>query len=257
MKVADLYTLTDKVAIVTGARRGIGAAIALMFAEAGAHVVVCDCIIEGGELEGVAGKIREICRRSIAIQADVSIKADVENVVQKTIAEFGRIDILVNNAGSGRGHKLLEATEEDWDETIAVNLKGTMFFCKEAGKHMMERQSGCIINIASIAGLKAVRDYVRPYAASKAAVIMLSRELARELGPYNIRVNAIAPGGILTESMRSTPGDPERLRQLVTGSFLGRMAEPEEIASAVLFLVGDGAAWITGQVLRVDGGLLA
>ncbi|MDP2919901.1 MAG: SDR family oxidoreductase [Dehalococcoidia bacterium] len=257
MKVADLYSLTDKVAVVTGARRGIGAAIALTYAEAGAHVAMCDIEMADGELDAVAQKINELGRKSLALKADVSVNTDVQYVVRKTIEEFGRIDILVNNAGSGKGTRLLETTEEDWDHTLAVNLKGTVLFCREVGKHMVERQSGCIINIAAIGGLKAIRDYVRPYAAAKAAVIMLSREFAREVGPFNVRVNAIAPGGIRTELTRSIWGDPERLKQATAGTFMGRMAEPEEVASVALFIAGEGAAWITGQVIRVDGGALA
>ena len=257
MKVSDLYSLQDRVAIVTGARRGIGAAIALMLAEAGAHVVVCDIEIDSGELADVTQKIAQMGRRSLALKADVSVKTEVETVVAKTLAEFGQINILVNNAGSGRGFGVLDISEEDWDRTMAVNLKGTMLFCQAAGRHMAERRAGCIVNIASIAGMKAIRERARPYAASKAATIMLTRELARELGPYNIRVNAVAPGSIRTEMMRSVWTDAERMKALAASSFLGRMAEPEEVASVVLFLVSDGAAWITGQAVRADGGTLA
>lgn len=257
MKARDLYDLAGKVAIVTGARRGIGAAIAVLFAEAGADVTVCDIESETGELEAIAAGVRETGRRSLAVRADVAVKADVENVVGKTFAEFGQIDILVNNAGMGIGNRVLEIGEEDWDRTVAVNLKGTMLFCQAAGRHMVERKSGCIINIASIAGLKAVREFARPYAASKAGVIMLSRELARELGPHGIRVNAIAPGGIRTEMMRWLWEDAERLKAATAGTLLGRMGEPEEVASVALFLASEGAAWITGQVIRVDGGTLA
>jgi NAD(P)-dependent dehydrogenase (short-subunit alcohol dehydrogenase family) len=152
---------------------------------------------------------------------------------------------------------VLSITEEDWDRTMEINLKGSMLFCQAAGKHMAGQKSGCIINIASIAGMKAIRDFARPYAASKAALIMLTRELAHELGQYNIRVNAIAPGSIRTEMMKSVWADPDRMRALQVSSFLGRMAEPEEVASVALFLASDGANWITGQAIRVDGGTLA
>jgi NAD(P)-dependent dehydrogenase (short-subunit alcohol dehydrogenase family) len=257
MKVSDLYDLTDKVAIVTGARRGMGAAIAEMFAAAGAHVVVCDIEVEDGALEAVAERIRSLGRRSLALKADVSVKDDVGRVVKETIREFGQIDILVNSAGSSRDGRVLEISEEEWDRTMDVNLKGVMLFCQAAGRHMVERQRGCIINIASIAGMKAVANHARPYAASKAAVIMLSRELAKEFGPHNIRVNAISPGTVRTELMKPVWGNPERMRVIAATSFLGRIAEPEEIASVVLFLASEGAGWITGQTIRVDGGTLA
>jgi len=250
-------SLQGKVAIVTGSRRGIGEGTALIFAEAGADVVVSDAVVEGGELEAVADKIKKLGRRCLALQADVSLKADVDNVVRKTLDEFGAIDILVNNAGTGVGKPLMEVNEEEWDRVIDVNLKGCYLFCQAVGRGMIDRKRGNIINIASVEGFKAVRPVANPYASSKAGIMLLTRGLAWELGPHNIRVNAIAPGGVRTEMLRPLWSNPEALKLFETRTALGRMAEPADIASVALFLASDASSYITGQTIIVDGGFLA
>ena len=248
-------SLKGKVALVTGSRRGIGRAIALAFAEAGADVAVCDNVVEGGELGVVAEEIQGLGRRSLAIQADVGRKADVDNLVREVMDQFSAIDILVNNAGIGGESTLFEASEDEWDRVIDINLKGHYLCSQAVGKGMVERRGGNIIGIASIWGTRA--NMGRPYSVSKAGVIMLTRVLARELGQYNIRVNAIAPGAIKTELTRGMWDDPEYLKQLEAQIMLGRIAEPSEIASVALFLASEASSYITGTTIVTDGGMLA
>ena len=250
--------LGDKVAIVTGSRRGIGRAIAVAFAEAGADVVVCDWVIEGGELEAVAEEIQKLGRRSLAIQTDVSKKADVDSLVQSTVDKFGAIDILVNNAAIGDGGNLLEIDEETWNRVIDVNLKGCFLCCQAVSKGMMERKTGNIINISSVEGL--VRNpYPRrsnAYGVAKAGLIMLTKGLAWDLSPHNVRINAIAPGGVQTELTRPLWDNPEVQGMLEPLLPVQRIAQPSEIASVAVFLASDAASYITGQTIVVDGGLV-
>ena len=251
--------LQDRVAIVTGARRGIGRAIALAFAGAGAHVSVADWEVTDGALEGAAEEIRETGRRSLAVQTDVSKKAEVDDLVRKTLDEFGAIDILVNNAGIGDGGSLLEATEEAWQRVIDINLKGAFLCCQAVARGMIERRTGSIISIASVEGLRR-NPYPKrsnTYSVAKAGLIMLTRGLAWELGPHNVRINAIAPGGVQTEMTRSLWENPE-LGQVLASQLipLSRIAQPNEIASVAVFLASDASSYITGQTIVADGGLL-
>lgn len=257
MAVCDLFSLIDRVAIVTGARRGIGAATALMFAEAGADLVISDVETSTGELEVVAEKARRFGRRALAVKCDVSLKADVDAMVQKAIEAFDKVDILVNNAGAGKGGSLLECCEADWDFTLGVNLKGCYLCCQAVARHMVERKTGNIININSVESLRAVYETSHAYAVSKAGMNLVTRGLARELARNGIRVNEIAPGSIKTEMMKHVWSDPERMERLRTMSLWGRMAEPEEVASVALFLASDAASWVNGHTLVVDGGYMA
>ena len=246
------FSLMDKIAIVTGARRGMGKAIALTLGEAGANVVVSD-VVGGGELDSVAAEIRKLGRRSLAVQADTACKADVDGMVQRVMDEFGGIDILVNNAGVFMNVPLLELREEDWDRILNVDLKGYHLCCQAVGKIMVEQKKGCIINIASRNSVKANEGH-GAYCAAKAGVAMLTKVLARELGRYNVRVNAVSPGIARTELSRPMWSDPEFMKQLVSVVPLGRMAEPSEIASVVLFLASSASSYITGHNILVDGG---
>ncbi|MDD5189731.1 MAG: SDR family NAD(P)-dependent oxidoreductase, partial [Dehalococcoidales bacterium] len=212
MNVCDLFSLKDKVAIVTGARRGIGAAVAIMFAEAGADVSLNDIEINSGELEQVAEKIRQTGRRALPMKMDASSKADWEAMVGKTIETFGKIDILVNNAGGGRGGSLLQAPEADWDFTMNVNLKSVYLGCKTVAPYMKERKTGNIINMNSVESLKAVMNS-HTYSVTKAGMNMITRGLAKELARSGIRVNEIAPGSIRTEMMRYFWSNPEIMEQ--------------------------------------------
>ena len=277
------FSLEGQIAVVTGGRQGIGRAIALTFAEAGADVAVCDFVVEDGKLDEVAGEIRGLGRRALAVRADVSVKEDIDNLARETAEKLGPVDILVNNVGVSSGTPLLTIEEEEWDRVIDIHLKGCYLCCKAFAPGMVERKRGSIVSMASVEGVQCVRNSANPYPGAKAGIMMLSRGLAWELGPYNVRVNAIAPGLIRTEMTRGmwdfespdfrtnlaqqsgtngAPATPEdatsMLDQVLARRIpMARMAEPEEIASAALFLASDAASYITGHTLLVDGGLLA
>ncbi len=247
------FSLEGKVAIVTGSRRGIGRAIALAFAEAGADVAVCDVVVEGGEMEAVVEEIKKLGRRSLAVQTDVTQKTQVDTLVQRVIDELGVIDILVNCAGIRGGEiPLLETSEDLWDTVLDTNLKGDYFCSQAVGKGMVEQKKGNIINIASTSAIRGDSAY----SISKAGVVRLTEGLARSLGRYNIRVNSIAPGLIRTDMTEFAWGDPETLKQYVANIPipLGRMAEPSEIASVALFLASEASSFITGDMIIVSGG---
>ena len=248
-------TMTGKVVLITGGRTGMGRAFALAFAKAGADVAICSRTNEGDGLEAVAEEIRKLGQHALAIKADVSRKNDVENMVKKTIAELGDIDVLINNAGILARGPLLETEEDIWDKLIDTNLKGCYLCSQAVGRAMVKRKKGNIINIASIAGLKPI-PLRTAYAISKAGVIMLTRVLARELGSYNIRVNAIAPGTIRTQMSEALISGPEA-PEILANISLGRFGETNDVIGAALFLASDAASWITGHTLLIDGGFLA
>lgn len=250
------FSLEGKVAIVTGGRRGIGKAIALCFAEAGADVVVCDRIIEDGELESTAKEIQALGRRSVALRVDITVKSDVESMVEQTVKEFGTIDILVNNAAIIKRVPLFEVDEDDWDRVIDTDLKGYFLCCQAVAKRMIERKKGNIINMASVAALKGLSKR-GAYNIAKAGVIMLTRGLAWDLGRYNIRVNAIAPAIVKTEMARGFWEDPKALAAEEARIPLGRLAETNDIIGPALFLASDASRFITGHTIIVDGGQLA
>jgi len=251
------FPLAGKVAVITGGRRGIGRAISLAMANAGADVAICDCISENGDLESTGSEVRKLGRKALTAIADVSRKAEVDAFVDRVVKELGTVDIMVNNAVSGGGPLLL-IEETDWQRAIDVNLKGPLLFCQAVSKVMMERKSGVIINMASIEGI--VRNpYPRrgsTYGVCKAGVIMLTKGLAWDLAPFNVRVNAIAPGGVQTELTRviwENPQVMEMFRPLVP---IQRLAQPEEIANVAVFLASDAASYINGQTIIADGGLV-
>ena len=248
-------SLAGKVAIVSGGSRGIGKAIALMFAEAGADVVVCSRNLDG-RLESVAEEIRGLGRRSLAVSADIARPAEVDNLVQRTMAEFGAIDILVNNAGTTVITPVVEHREEDWDKVMDTNLKGYFLCSRLVGRIMIDRKRGNIINIASLRGLRGSPGKVG-YSVSKAGVIMLTQVLALEFASDNIRVNAIAPGWIRTELSDIVYRDPKSRKEIDATIPMGRWAAPEEIASVALFLASDFSSYITGHTLVADGGVTA
>lgn len=250
------FPLPGKVAIVTGARRGIGKAIALALAEAGADIAVCDRVIEDGELNAVAEEVKRLGRRSLALQADITQKADVDGLVQRVVDEFGVIDILVNNAAMNIRVPLLELREDGWDRVINTDLKG-YFLCSQAvGRRMVEQKRGNIINITSTAAIKVAPE-MGAYCIAKAGVVMLTRVLAVELAQYNIRVNAVAPYMVKTKFSQPLWSDPETLKQLESEIPLGRLAEPGDIIGSVLFLASDASSYITGHTIIADGGLSA
>jgi meso-butanediol dehydrogenase / (S,S)-butanediol dehydrogenase / diacetyl reductase len=237
--------LEGRTAIVTGGGSGIGHAICRRFAAEGASVVVAD--IAGERAEEVAAEIG-----GRAIQADVKVAADVARMVEAA----GRVDVLVNNAGYGTANDLLEIDEETWDDEVAMNLKATFLCSKAVLPGMIERGGGVIVNIASVNGLAFFAN--EPYSAAKAGMINLTRSMAARYGPSGIRAVAIAPGTIRTPLWQERiQKEPAIFERLVKWYPLRRVGEPEDIAAAAAFLASDDAAWISGEVLRVDGGLLA
>jgi len=251
------FPLKGKVAIVTGGRRGIGRAISLAMANAGADVAICDCVNEKGDLDAVGDEVRKLGRKALTAIADVSRKAEVDAFVTKVVKELGIVDIMVNNAVTGGGPLLL-IEEPDWQRALDVNLKGPLLFCQAVSKVMIERQKGIIINMASIEGLSR-NPYPRrgsTYGVCKAGIIMLTKGLAWDLAPFNIRVNAIAPGGVQTELTRLLWENQEVLEMFRPMVPMGRLAQPEEIANVAVFLASDASSYITGQTIIADGGLL-
>jgi 3-oxoacyl-[acyl-carrier protein] reductase len=245
-------SLEGKVALVTGASRGIGKAISLTFAAAGADVALCSrSRLEA--LDGVAEGVRAQGRRALAMRADVSRTAEVEKVVDSTVRELGTIDVLVNNAGIIYRTPLLDTPEAQWDEIMDVNLKGYFLCCQAVGRIMKGQKSGVIINMSSRLGLKA-QETSGAYCVAKAGVVMMTEVLALEMASCNVRVNAIAPGLIetdMTADLRTVPEVFTRLRQAIP---MGRAADPAEIARVALFLASDASSYMTGQTISVDGG---
>jgi len=248
--------LDKKVAIITGGSSGIGRSISLTFANEGAKVVVASRNI--ANLADVVKEIKLLRRQSLAIATDVSVKQQVENMVDQTVHEFGRIDILVNNAGILRATGIMDTPEEAWDEVMDINLKG-VFLCTQAvAKYMIKQQDGKIINISSISGRGGGLDDGPSYCASKAGVIQLTQNAAFELGPYGINVNCIAPGLIITPMVYGGGRTREEVQAYLEGrkstAVLGRLGEPEDIAKVALFLASEDSSFISGQTIPVDGG---
>lgn len=242
--------LEGKVALITGAAQGIGKAIAMLLAKNGADVVVSDINLD--KANETSKEVVALGRRSIAIKVDVSKSDEVEKMVERIISEFGRIDILVNNAGITRDKLILRMTEEDWDQVIDVNLKGTFNCTKAAIKYMSKQKSGKIVNIASVSGEMGNPGQAN-YSASKAGVIGFTKTIAREFAQRGINVNAIAPGYIETPMTEVLPDKiKEELKKMIP---MERLGKPEDVAHAVLFLVSEASSYITGQVLNVNGGI--
>jgi 3-oxoacyl-[acyl-carrier protein] reductase len=249
--------LKGKVVIITGARRGMGRSHAIAFAKEGAKVVVSDISLE--DCEKVVKEIKKLGGEAMAVKCDVSKKEEVEEMVRKTIEKWGRIDVLVNNAAIAQFKPFLEMTEEDWDRTMDINLKGYFLCAQAVAKEMVKQKSGVIINIASIAmgqtgiGLPTLVHYV----ASKGGVVAMTEALALELAPYGIRVNSVSPGIIDTPMVDPVRADKKTLEGILMRVPMKRMGKPEEVSNLVLFLASDASSYMTGSNVVIDGGWLA
>jgi NAD(P)-dependent dehydrogenase (short-subunit alcohol dehydrogenase family) len=241
------FCLEGKVALVTGAKRGIGKGIALTFAEAGADVAICGRTI--AELEPVAAEIRKFGRKALHMKTDVTSKTEVEHLVGTVVAEFGRIDVLVNNAVIYAPGSLTDLSEENWDRTVNTGLKGYYLVTQAVtGQAMIPHQGGSIINMGSTAGIRPT-GWQGAYSVIKAGGMMMTKLLAVELARFNIRVNALAPTVIKTEGITEA-----LLKDFMLQLPLGRLTEVNEVTAAALFLASDAASYISGHILVVDGG---
>lgn len=242
----------NKVALITGASRGIGRATALELAKAGAKIVV-NYAGNAAAAQEVLKAIQDMGGQAIAVQANIAVAAEVDELIQKTIDAFGSIDILVNNAGITRDTLLMRMKEADWDAVLDTNLKGVFLCTKAVAKLMMKQRSGKIINMTSVVGLTGNAGQAN-YAAAKAGVVGFTKSMAKELGSRGITVNAVAPGFIATDMTEVLPDSVKE--QMTTTIPLGRPGTPSDVAKAVLFLCSDAADYITGQTLNVDGGMV-
>ena len=252
--------LQGKVAIVTGAGRGIGRSIALRLAQEGADVLVSD--VDGATAENTAREIATLGRRSVGMRADVTRPADMKEMAARSLAELGGIHILVNNAGIVQVKPWLELADEDLDRMFGVNIKGTLFASQAVAPTLVEQRSGRIINIASVAA-KVSRPFFLHYAASKAAVVNMTRGMALYLAPYNVTCNSVCPGTVdtkmweyLDEALGALEGRAkgEALKHRIGAIPLGRVEQPEDVAGVVAFLASEDSGYMTGQSLLVDGG---
>jgi NAD(P)-dependent dehydrogenase (short-subunit alcohol dehydrogenase family) len=245
--LADLLDLSGRRAIVSGAGQGLGLAVAARLAEAGAAVVLVD--LDAGRADEAAASLRDRGARAIAAAADIANREDVERCVETAVAEFGGVDLLVNNAGIWPREPFLETSGEVWARTLQVNLIGGLLLSQAVAARMIDAGTGgAIVNVASIAGIVPHSDDMIAYGASKAGVINATRTLAKSLAPHGIRVNVVLPGGIETPGVQSTP------RRQGSDIPLGHRADPDEIATAIVFLASPLARYVTGAELVVDGG---
>ena len=271
------FSLKGKKALVVGARRNMGKGFALGLAEAGADVAVTDVNIESGQLQTVADEIQQMGCKSLALKADISSQQEVKKLVDSVVQEFGTIDILMNVAVMYHSKSVIDLDEESWDKLTDVNLKGYWLMIQEVSPIMMKQKSGSIINLTSRGGLKAHADKMMGnYAIVKSGIAMMTRQYCRYLGPYNVRVNAIAPSLVeweefpgqenlkkKTDSQQKTDRqvtDEEKFESWLTGPEnlpLGRVATFEEMANAAVFLASDASSYVTGTILNVDGGYMA
>jgi 3-oxoacyl-[acyl-carrier protein] reductase len=245
-----MMSMEGRVAIVTGAAKGIGRGVARTLAREGADIVIVDINLQGAQQ--VADEIQAGGRKTLAMKVDISCKRDVLDAVEATIETFDRIDILVNNAGIAEPATVEDLSEEDWDRTININLKGPFLFSQAVIPQMKKQGGGRIVNISSIAGKIGGICAGPAYAASKAGVMCLTKSFSKALAKFNILVNSVSPGQIDTDLNKLFPEDMNRI--FMEAIPLGHYGQPEDIAEAVAFLCSDKARWITGEIFNVDGG---
>jgi NAD(P)-dependent dehydrogenase (short-subunit alcohol dehydrogenase family) len=247
------FDLSGKVAVVTGGGRGIGRAIALGLARSGASVVVSSRTQK--EIEAVSEEAKKMGGKALAVVSDLTVNEQLENLVNATVKEFGKIDILVNNAARSFLRSLLDLREDGWDKVFNTNVKAVWLLSRTVARKMMEQKSGKIINITTVGAEKAELG-MAAYGCSKAALKMLTRCMAREWAQYGIQVNAVGPGLTRTDFSKPIWSNPEVAKHVSAAIPMGRLAEPEEIVGSVLFLASDAARFITGHSIYVDGGTL-
>ena len=248
------FDLSGRVAVVIGGTSGIGRAIAHGLAEAGADVVPTSRRAE--QVAESAREIQAMGRRSLEVVSDVSVRTSLERLLEKCIGEFGKVDILINSAGKTKRTATIDVSDDEWNDILNTNVNGTLRACQVFGRHMLERNYGRIVNIASLSSFVALYE-VAAYAASKAAVAMLTKSLAVEWAPHGVNVNAIAPGVFRTALNQKLLDETERGREFLMRTPMKRFGKVEELAGAAVFLASDAASFVTGEVLVVDGGFLA
>ena len=252
--MGKLFDLTGRVALVTGASRGLGRSIAVGLAEAGADLVITSRTIS--DVEAVAQGLTSTGRKVLPIQMEVTRGDDVEAGVSRAIKHFGKIDILVNNAGINIRKPVLELSEDDWDQTLDTNLKGCFLVAKAVGRHMVARKRGSVVNTASMMA-SVVHAERGAYASSKGGLVQLTRVLAVEWAAVGVRVNAICPGPFLTELNKAILDDPEKVKYFMDRLPMKRFGAPEELVGSVVFLASDASSYITGTTIYIDGGWTA
>ncbi len=246
-----MFELTDKVAVVTGSARGLGQAIALRLAEAGADLALCD--LEAGWVQETADKVRATGRRAECYAMNVADASSVTEAIAAMLKDFGRLDILVNNAGITKDGLLMRMSEADWDAVLDVNLKGAFLCTKSVMRTMMKQRAGVIVNVASVIGLMGNAGQAN-YAASKGGLISFTKTVAKELASRNVRCNAVAPGFIRTKMTDAL--DEETQNAMKNMIPLSRFGEPDDVANVVVFLASDASSYVTGQVISICGGMV-
>ncbi len=252
--MGTLFDLTGQVALVTGASRGFGRTIAGALAEAGANLVVTSRRL--ADVEAVAADLLPSGRKVLPLQMDVTRREEVEEAVRRAVASLGKIDILVNNAGINIRKPALDLTDGDWEQTLDTNLKGCFRVAQVVGRHMVARQEGRIVNIASMLASVTIPERAA-YASSKGGLVQMTRTLAVEWAPHNVRVNAICPGPFLTDLNTVILNDPEKVKFFTDRMPMKRFGRPEELHGAVIFFASEASSFITGTTLYIDGGWTA
>ncbi len=256
MGISD-FSLEGKKAVIVGGRKGLGKAYALTFAEAGADVAIADVEVADGMLDSVVEQIQKYGRRGLAVQTDISKKADIDALIKKVMAEFGTIDIWANVAVRYHRVALPELEEDDWDMLTDINLKGYWLACQAVAPIMIERKKGSIINMTSQAGLRPFTGRDGNYGINKAGIVMLTKQLALFWAKHNVRVNAIALSQVMPTDPETLERSTKHLDYMSSVIPLGRNAEPQEIANGALYLASDASSFVTGHVLVIDGGNIA